>query len=296
MLNVTGQRHKNRPTKSVAFAPAIYTGDELENTQHPINQRFISGKSRGALVLVEAAGNRFIPYVATGPNPDDAWVAYSLSGGGGGGGGVTQLALSDAERAITFVDENGVPSKLMYGELKATPMEFYLDVRNPDPSQNVFIDAKQGGEYVVPIGGISLSGRNHYITVDRATNRVLIPSGNLRGTFRLYGAYRFNPSIKDDISIDLIWCCRKQGSNDPWHTIYEINVSRTASQTTSSVSLPNSSAYYNLPDGDLEAEVRLRFNNVGSTGIDWANTPLFTSEDDGIKISLLKNPNYEYVT
>lgn len=298
MLNVTGQRSKSRPTKSVAFSPAVFTGNELQDPTNVINRREISGKRRGALVLVEAADNKFIPYVALGDKPSDSWVPYFVEqgGGGGGGAGITRLATSEDDRAITFIDENGRPGKLMYCDIKATPMEFYLDVRSYDTSKAIYMDVKQGVEYTIPIGSVSMSGRNHHITIDSATNRILLPAGGLRGTLRIYGAYRFPSSVKDDMNLEVLWYCRKQGSSEAWELIQKGNVSRTASQTTSALSFPSSSVYYNLPSDALEVEVRLKFNNIGSTGIDWKSLPLFNSEDDGFKISMLKNPNFDYVT
>lgn len=218
-------------------------------------------------------------------------------GGGGGGGGVTKLRVDTAGMGIAFTDENGKASKLPFPDLKATPMEFYLDVTNPDITKTANLPAGVvvGTEYVIPIGAISMTGRHHYITIDRATHRVIIPQGGLRGTLRINGAFRFDPSVKDDMDIDLIWYCRKAGSSDAWTQIYKGNAYRTASQTTAALSFPTSSTYYNLPDYPLECEVRVKFNKVGTT-INWSSVPLFNSTSDGVKISLLCNPNYAYTT
>ncbi|MGL5785073.1 MAG: hypothetical protein ACRCYZ_06460 [Alphaproteobacteria bacterium] len=217
--------------------------------------------------------------------------------GSGGSGGVTNLRIDKAGMAIAFTDEAGRASKLPFPELKATPMEFYLDVTNPDVTKTAKLPSGVvvGTEYVIPIGAISLTGRNHYITIDRTTNRVVIPQGGLRGTLRINGAFRFDPSVKADMDIDLTWYCRKAGSSDAWTAIYTGNAYRTASQTTAALSFPTSSTYYNLPDYPIECEVRVKFNKVG-TGIDWSTIPLFNSTSDGVKISLLCNPNYAYTT
>lgn len=225
-------------------------------------------------------------------------VFPDAGGGGGGGGGVTKLRVDSAGMAIAFTDENGKASKLPFPELKATPMEFYLDIKNPVPTNTATlgVNVVQGGEYVIPIGAISMAGRNQYITVDRAKHRVMIPHGGLRGTVRINGAFRWASSVKDDMDIDLTWYCRKAGSSDAWTVIHTGNAYRTASQTTAALSFPTSSAYYNLPDYPLECEVRIRFKKVGTTGINWGALPLFGSESDGLKISLFYNPNYEYIT
>lgn len=219
------------------------------------------------------------------------------AGSGGGGGGVTKLRVDTAGMAIAFTDENGIASRLPFPDIKATPMEFYLDVTNPDITKTATLPAGVvvGTEYVIPIGAISMTGRNHYITIDRATHRVIIPQGGLRGTLRINGAFRFDPSVKDDMDIDLIWYCRKAGSSDAWTQIYKGNAYRTASQTTAALSFPTSSTYYNLPDYPLECEVRVKFNKVGTT-INWSAVPLFNSTSDGVKISLLCDPNYAYTT
>lgn len=213
--------------------------------------------------------------------------------GGGGGGGVTNLKVSEASRAITFIDEAGRAGRLPFADMKATPMEFYLDVSTPSVTA-LFPSAVAGTEYVVPIGVPSMTGRNHYITVDRATNRVLIPEGGLRGTFRLYGAFRFTPSIKSDMGISLTWYYRRQGSSEAWTVLYTGSASRTISQTTAAMSFPTSSAYYNLPDYPVECEARLRFDVVGT--VPWTTTPIFNDVSDGLKISLLRNPNFAYTT
>lgn len=214
-------------------------------------------------------------------------------GGGGGGGGVTNLKVSESSRAITFTDESGKAGRLPFAEIKATPMEFYLDVSQPSVTAR-FPTAAANTEYVVPIGTPSMTGRNHYITVDRANNRVLIPEGGLRGTFRLYGAFRFTPSIKSDMSISLTWYYRRQGSADAWTVLYTGTTSRTASQTTAAISFPTSSAYYNLPDYPIECEARLRFVTLGT--VPWTTTPIFDDVSDGLKISLYRNPNFAYTT
>lgn len=220
-------------------------------------------------------------------------VFPDAGGGGGSSGGVTNLRVSEVSRAITFTDEAGRAGRLPFAEIKATPMEFYLDVSQPSATTK-FPNAVLNAEYVVPIGAPSMTGRNHYITVDRANNRVLIPEGGLRGTFRLYGAFRFTPSIKSDMSISLTWYYRRQGSSEAWNVLYTGTTSRTASQTTAAISFPTSSAYYNLPDYPVECEARLRFVTLGT--VPWTSTPIFDDVSDGLKISLYRNPNFEYTT
>lgn len=217
----------------------------------------------------------------------------STGGGSGGGAGVTNLKVSEASRAITFTDETGKAGRLAFAEMKATPMEFYLDVSQP-ASTTKFASIVAGTEYVIPIGAVSMTGRNHYITVDRAKNRVLIPEGGLRGTFRAYGAFRFSTSVKSDMAMELAWYVRRQGSTDAWTVLYKGTVSRTAAQTTAALSWPTSSAYYNLPDYPVECEARLRFTNVGT--VDWKSMPIFNDPSDGLKISLYRNPNFAYTT
>lgn len=228
----------------------------------------------------------------------DAAFPSEGTGGGSGGGGVTNLRIDKDNMAIAFTDENGQAGNLPFPQLKATPMEFYLDIKNATPAvtTTLGVTVVQGQEYVLPIGGISMSGRNQYITVDRAKHRVMIPHRSLRGTVRVNGAFRWSTSVKDDMDIDLTWYCRRAGSSEAWTVIHTGNASRTASQTTAALSFPTSSAYYNLPDYPLECEVRIRFNKVGTTGINWGALPLFGSESDGVKISLFHEPNYAYTT
>ncbi|MGL5330780.1 MAG: hypothetical protein ACRDD7_16040, partial [Peptostreptococcaceae bacterium] len=228
----------------------------------------------------------------------DSMFPAQGGGGGGGGSGITNLRIDSANMAIAFTDETGKAGRLPFPELKATPMEFYLDIKNPTPANTTTLGTAVvvGGEYVLPIGGISMTGRNQYITVDRAKNRVMIPQGGLRGTVRVNGAFRWTTSVKDDMEIALTWYCRRAGSSEAWTVIHTGSASRTASQTTAALSFPTSSTYYNLPDYPLECEVRIRFVKVGTTGINWGTLPLFGSESDGVKISMFYNPNYEYTT
>lgn len=224
---------------------------------------------------------------------DSAFPTEGGGGGSGGGGGVTNLRVSEASRAITFTDEDGRSGRLPFAEMKATPMEFYLDVSQPSVTTK-FPSIAVNTEYVIPIGTPSLTGRNHYITVDRATNRVLIPEGGLRGTFRAYGGFRFNPSVKSDMAIELAWYYRRQGSSEAWTMLYKGAASRTAAQTTAALSWPTSAAYYNLPDYPIECEARIRFTKLGT--VDWKTIPIFDDAGDGLKISLYRNPNFAYTT
>lgn len=222
-------------------------------------------------------------------------TVFPEAGGGGGGSGVTNLRIDESSLAILFTNESGTLGRLPFASLKATPMEFYLDVSNLDASKTTLMPAvTQGVEHVIPIGAVPLHGRNHYVTIDKATNRVLIPEGGLRGVFRIYGAFRFSPSIKSDMDMDLLWYCRRQGSSDAWTLLTSGNVKRTLSQTTAALSWPSTSAYVNLPDYPVECEARIKFNDVGT--VDWTTIPIFGDVSDGLKVSLLRNPNYPYNT
>lgn len=218
--------------------------------------------------------------------------------GGGGGGGITNMRISESDRAVLFTTETGAAGKLPFADLKATPMEFYLDINKP--SAPVHLPAPtEGVEFVVPIGAISMSGRHHHLTVDRAKNRVLVPEGGLRGTFRAYGAYRFSPSVKSAMDLDLTWYYRRLGSDENWTAIYTGNAKRTETQTTAALSWPTSSTFYDLPNYPVELEVRIRFNDLGDgkgEDVNWGAVPIFGDAADGLKISLYKNPNFTYVT
>lgn len=219
-------------------------------------------------------------------------------GGGGGGGGVTNLRIDKSAGAILFTTETGGSGSLPFADLKATPMEFYLDVANPTKTVTIPFQV-QGQEYVVPIGQVPMSGRSNFVTIDSVNNRVLVQESNLRGTIRLYGAFRFSPSVKSAMDLDLLWYYRRAGSSDAWTLIYQGNVKRTESQTTAALSFPTSSGYYDFPDHPVELEVRLRFNDFGDgrgEDVAWSTIPIFTDAGDGIKISLYKEPNYEYTT
>ncbi|MGL5456744.1 MAG: hypothetical protein ACRDB3_17885 [Citrobacter telavivensis] len=297
MLRVTGERPKSRDIYTVTNTMSIATKGIMDDPSSALNQRHLSGKKEGSLVLGQDDGNEVI-FVSSGELPESAWHPM-FAGGGGGGGGITKLATSESERAITFIDENGRKGKLMYCDIKATPMEFYLDILNQTAGTGTTLgvsNVQVGTEYVLPIGDVSMSGRHHHITVDRATNRVHLPAGGLRGQVRVYGAFRWSTSVKDDMDIDTIWYCRRKGSSDAWQQIYSANSYRTASQTTAAMSFGTNSGYFNLPDSELELEVRIKFNKIGSTGIEWGKLPIFNTNSDGVKISLLKNPNFEYVT
>ena len=94
MLAVTGQRPKHRAPRVVDEPRELFTGDELADQHHAINRREISGKRKGATVMVEAADGTYVPYIASGERPEDPWMAYTLpAGGAGGGGGVSVNAI-----------------------------------------------------------------------------------------------------------------------------------------------------------------------------------------------------------
>ncbi|MGL5643184.1 MAG: hypothetical protein ACRCW3_00160 [Metamycoplasmataceae bacterium] len=218
-------------------------------------------------------------------------------GGGTGGNGVTNLRIDKNDGAIRFTDENGSAGRLPFADIKATPMEFYLDLSKPDASTHLDGDAsiQVGKEYVIPFSHVTFQGRNNYITLDNGNHRVLIPEGGLRGQVRAYGAFRWSTSVKDNMSITVAWYARVQGSTSSWSLIYEGTESRTASQTTAALSWPTSSGYYDLPSGGpLELECRIKFNDIGTTNIDWGHLEILGGSSDGLKISLLKEPNYPY--
>lgn len=291
MLSVTGQRPKSRKSKVINPIFPLVAVQELQDPSATVNRSSLSGKQKGSVVIGEEGGALSL-YMSGGAATTNAWS--KVGGAGGGGAGITNLRVSNDKSSLAFVDEAGRDKVIKFCDLKATPCEYYLDVVNKTPSNTTKMKVTQGVESVVPIGGVSLSGRNHYITIDRATNRIIVPDGGLRGTFRSAISYRFDPSVKAAMAMDILWYYRKLGSSDAWTLAAKGSTSRTATQTTAAFNISLTTPYLDLPDYPIEAELRVKFTEVGT--LDWSNMPLFNSSDDLIKVSLYKEPNYTYTS
>lgn len=216
MLNVTGQRGKSHPTKSVAFSPSIFTGNELENPKHTINRREISGKKRGALVLVEAAGNKFIPYVALGDQPEDSWVPYFVEQGGGGGGGnplaITEIDPSSMASHIRIKRANGTEEDVDFlPTIQNTPsyvLGFNMKTRQHQMTSSTALDA--GGLPVrgygstvkgnkinrvyAPASLFELGGLQKGGQYDPTDNSFYVAANNVEVSFQLSWSWGFHPT------------------------------------------------------------------------------------------------------
>lgn len=209
MLGITGQRPRNKNSTVVQPVFPVVALADLQDPKSQINQVSQSGKHEGAVVVGYDGGVAL--YMATGDLPDASWEKVGT--GGGAGGGITNLRIDSNQRALAFVDENGRQQEIQFCDLKATPCEYYIDVVNMSPAVTTNMKITQDVETVVPIGGVSLSGRNHYITLDRANNRLIIPDGGLRGVFRCGIAFRFSPSVKSDMAMTVSWHYRELGTD-----------------------------------------------------------------------------------
>ena len=68
-------------TTSTAIALPIVSKDELSNSLAPINQSHLSGKQKGAMVIMEDPSTHDLHIaVADGPAPTDTWNICSLDG------------------------------------------------------------------------------------------------------------------------------------------------------------------------------------------------------------------------
>lgn len=100
MLNVTGQRPKNKTATCLPTSIPIVGKVDLEKKDHPINSRDLSGKKKGSLALVMESGAEPKLYVSSGDAVGSPWSELS-SGGAGGGGGVQPAATRLAYVADT---------------------------------------------------------------------------------------------------------------------------------------------------------------------------------------------------
>ncbi len=67
-------------TTSTAIALPIVAEADLKSALAPINIAHLSGKQKGAMVLMEAVGGELHIAVADGPLPTDPWNTCSLDG------------------------------------------------------------------------------------------------------------------------------------------------------------------------------------------------------------------------
>lgn len=145
-------------------------------------------------------------------------------------------------------------------------------------------------------GAIKMTGRHLYVTLDAATNRIIIPVGGTRLSIRIGMPVRFEPSIKDVMVIETAWRYRRLTSSEPWVEIIRGSHSRTATQTTAALSLGSSVSSYQMPDYPVEIELVAKLVKEGTTGIKWPEKKFFSNVDDYIQISATKNANKPYET
>ncbi|MGL5707786.1 MAG: hypothetical protein ACRDDF_05920 [Aeromonas sp.] len=224
-------------------------------------------------------------------------LLFPDSGGGGGGGTgreIVNITPDDSQRGLRLTKADGSTSVVAYSSIKATNLEYYLDVSNADLSQTMTIPFAKGVDVVIPIGSLNLTGRHLYMTIDPATNRIVVPTGGTRLTLRMSLPVRFSPSVKDSMVFETSWWFRRLNSSEPWEEIARGTHSRTSSQTTAALSLGTSVTAFQMPDYPAEIEVRAKLVDEGTTGINWVSKEFFTEADDYIKLSATKNANFEY--
>lgn len=79
MLNVTGQRHKNRVGLILPEGFPVVRHEELFTHNSVVNQASLSGKGDGRVALVLEGANAGL-YVAAGSDPNSGWVRISTVG------------------------------------------------------------------------------------------------------------------------------------------------------------------------------------------------------------------------
>ena len=151
-------------------------------------------------------------------------------------------------------------------------------------------------EVRVPIGMTSLKGRHLFMTVDRTKHAIILPEGGCRGKFVVTIPFRFSPAVKDSMSMNVMWYMRRLNSDDPWVLLSTTSQSRTASQTTAAFNISTNMQTTDMPDYPVEVELRIKFTDMGTTGIQWGAMRLFTGETDYFGGSFTKRANYPYTT
>lgn len=215
-------------------------------------------------------------------------------GGGSGGGGVKDIIANETTRELQVRNSDGSAVSIPMSHLKATEFLPYLDVMNPNPANFITVAVALNAEVRVPIGLHQLQGRNLFMTVDRVNHRIVLPEGGCRGKFTVGIPFRFNPSVKDAMAMDVMWYCRKLGSADAWALLHKTTQSRTATQTTAAFNISTSMPIMDMPDYPVEVELRIKFTNIGTTGIKWGAIKLFNAPEDSFGGSFTKRANYPY--
>lgn len=77
---VTGQVFRVKAVQTVATAipMPVVKGEDLNNKDHPINIKHLSGKQKGAMVALEKEKNNLQIAIACGSEPTDKWYITTM--------------------------------------------------------------------------------------------------------------------------------------------------------------------------------------------------------------------------
>lgn len=77
---ITGQAFRVKAVQTIATAtpmPIVAEAD-LKNKNHPINIEHLSGKQKGAMVVVDKKNNKLYIAIARGSTPTDPWDVTTM--------------------------------------------------------------------------------------------------------------------------------------------------------------------------------------------------------------------------
>lgn len=78
--SVTGQAFRVKAVQTIATAipMPVVAEEDLKKKDHPINIKYLSGKQRGAMVVISRADTTMHIAVARGSDPTDVWDVTTM--------------------------------------------------------------------------------------------------------------------------------------------------------------------------------------------------------------------------